>query len=96
MGKPIGRTPSALDLLSEAAGAMRSGGGTFHSPSLSHCFVLIMSGCTGEVQGPNGVSYNPRSRKPKIDANGEKKARSPYIKVSLLSLSLSPVLLVHC
>lgn len=25
-GKPIGRTPSALDLLSEAAGAMRSGG----------------------------------------------------------------------
>ena len=48
-----------------------------------------MSGCTGEVQGPNGVSYNPRSRKPKIDANGEKKARSPYIKVSLPSLSLS-------
>jgi len=40
------------------------------------------------VIGSNGISYNPRSRKPKIDANGEKKARSPYIKVraSLLSL----------
>ncbi|GAA5951378.1 hypothetical protein JCM3765_002463 [Sporobolomyces pararoseus] len=54
LGKPVGRTPSALDLLSEAAGAMRSS----NDPE----------------------PYNPRSRKPKLDANGEKKARSPYIK----------------
>ncbi|GAA5913308.1 uncharacterized protein JCM6883_003031 [Sporobolomyces salmoneus] len=53
-GKPVGRTPSALDLLSEAAGAMGTGN--------------------------DAEPYNPRSRKPKLDANGEKKARSPYIK----------------
>ncbi|GAA6022130.1 hypothetical protein JCM11491_002120 [Sporobolomyces phaffii] len=56
VGKPFGRTPSALDLLSEAAGAI--GTSKYEAPS----------------------SINPRSRKPKLDANGEKKARSPYIK----------------
>ncbi|GAA5944227.1 SANT/Myb-like DNA-binding domain-containing protein [Sporobolomyces koalae] len=78
-GKPVGRTPSALDLLSEAAGALRSDPDVVASADSDD----VMQSRTDEASKAlevGSLSYNPRSRKPKLDANGEKKARSPYIK----------------
>ncbi|GAA5825486.1 hypothetical protein JCM10212_005581, partial [Sporobolomyces blumeae] len=71
-GKGFGRTPSALDLLSEAAGALDARGSQSQPPEPTTSTSVPMV-----VQEPQ---VNPRSRKPKVDINGEKKARSPYIK----------------